>query len=303
QGKQARVPLYGHEVPIVPHPSAKPEFGSAAAMVCSYGDMVDLAIFRELRLEPLKAIDETGRMTEAAGFLKGLKVDAALEKAIDDRLADLQASVLSHGDPALVLQEVRRGARATPRKILPALEGPRTIHQVSEVQLEGVRWRGPRLRYLDGLERIESVPHPLSIGLDFLQRELSGVPALPRTRDRPHLALLYDAENVVGAAIEAVPPRFHPRPRARRTRSRDAPHAGERDRSVASNQEARGRRDADLRRERDEPGGRLPDQRGESRRGRQVRHEALERGSFHLLVRGTEKREATSFGRMDPRGT
>jgi len=84
QGKQARVPLYGHEVPIVPHPSAKPEFGSGAAMVCSYGDMVDLAMFRELRLDPLKAIDETGRMTEATGFLKGLKVDAAREKAIDE---------------------------------------------------------------------------------------------------------------------------------------------------------------------------------------------------------------------------
>src|SRR5439155_1314843 len=84
QGKKARVPLYNHEVPIVPHPSAKPEFGSGAAMVCSYGDMIDLAMFRELRLEPLKAIDETGRMTEATGFLKGLKVDAAREKAIDE---------------------------------------------------------------------------------------------------------------------------------------------------------------------------------------------------------------------------
>ncbi|MCI4371570.1 MAG: class I tRNA ligase family protein [Thermoplasmata archaeon] len=27
-GKKARVPIYGHEVPIVPHPSAKPDFGS-----------------------------------------------------------------------------------------------------------------------------------------------------------------------------------------------------------------------------------------------------------------------------------
>ena len=84
QGKTARVPLYDREIPIIPHPSAKPEFGSGAAMVCSYGDMVDLAMFRELRLEPIKAIDEAGRMTEAAGFLKGLKVDAAKEKAIDE---------------------------------------------------------------------------------------------------------------------------------------------------------------------------------------------------------------------------
>src|SRR5438034_1396652 len=83
-GKKVRVPLYGQEVPIIAHPNAKPEFGSGAAMVCSYGDMVDIAMFRDLRLEPVKAIDESGRMTEAAGFLKGLKVDAAREKAIDE---------------------------------------------------------------------------------------------------------------------------------------------------------------------------------------------------------------------------
>ncbi|TMA08767.1 MAG: valine--tRNA ligase, partial [Methanobacteriota archaeon] len=83
-GKEVRVPLYGQEVPIIAHPNAKPEFGSGAAMICSYGDMVDIAMFRDLRLEPVKAIDESGRMTEAAGFLKGLKVDAAREKAIDE---------------------------------------------------------------------------------------------------------------------------------------------------------------------------------------------------------------------------
>src|SRR5438105_3122601 len=83
-GKKVRVPLYGQEVPIIAHSNAKPEFGSGAAMICSYGDMVDIAMFRDLRLEPVKAIDESGRMTEAAGFLKGLKVDAAREKAIDE---------------------------------------------------------------------------------------------------------------------------------------------------------------------------------------------------------------------------
>ncbi len=82
-GKRATVPLYGRDVPIVPHPMAKPEFGSGAAMICSYGDSVDLMLFRELRLEPVRAIDERGRMTEAAGELKGLKIEAAREKAIE----------------------------------------------------------------------------------------------------------------------------------------------------------------------------------------------------------------------------
>src|SRR2546427_292163 len=83
RGKKARVPLYDHEVPILAHPTAKPEFGSGAAMICSYGDMVDLQLFRELRLEPVKAIDEHGKMTDAAGPLKGLKVEAARAKAIE----------------------------------------------------------------------------------------------------------------------------------------------------------------------------------------------------------------------------
>ncbi len=83
QGKTVRVPLAGREVPILAHAMAKPEFGSGAAMICSYGDSVDLMLFRELRLEPVKAIDERGRMTDAAGPLKGLKVEAARDRAIE----------------------------------------------------------------------------------------------------------------------------------------------------------------------------------------------------------------------------
>jgi len=83
-GKKTRVPLYHHEVPILAHSTARPEFGSGAAMICSYGDMVDLQLFRELRLEPVKAIDEHGKMTDATGSLKGLKVESAREKAIEE---------------------------------------------------------------------------------------------------------------------------------------------------------------------------------------------------------------------------
>lgn len=83
-GTKVRVPLYGHEVPILPHPMAKPEFGSGAAMICSYGDMVDLQLFRELRLEPVKAVDERGRMTPATGSLKGLKIETARNRAIEE---------------------------------------------------------------------------------------------------------------------------------------------------------------------------------------------------------------------------
>jgi valyl-tRNA synthetase len=52
-------------------------------MICSYGDNVDLMLFRDLRLEPVKAIDEKGRMTEAAGPLKGLNVEKARSRVIE----------------------------------------------------------------------------------------------------------------------------------------------------------------------------------------------------------------------------
>ena len=87
-GKMATIPIFGHRVPVQTHPEARMDFGSGAAMICSYGDLVDVRLFRDLRLEPVKAIDEQGRMTAAAGRYAGMEVEQA-RKAI---LADLRAS-------------------------------------------------------------------------------------------------------------------------------------------------------------------------------------------------------------------
>jgi valyl-tRNA synthetase len=57
-------------------------------MMCSYGDLGDVQIFRELALEAVKAIDEDGLMTEAAGQYKGLKVTEARQKILEDLLAN-----------------------------------------------------------------------------------------------------------------------------------------------------------------------------------------------------------------------
>ncbi len=87
-GKTAIVPLYDIEVPIQPHTYVSPEFGSGVVMMCSYGDLGDVQIFRELALEAVKAIDEDGRMTEAAGPYKGMKVAEARQKILEDLLAN-----------------------------------------------------------------------------------------------------------------------------------------------------------------------------------------------------------------------
>ncbi|WXG42910.1 MAG: valine--tRNA ligase [Promethearchaeati archaeon SRVP18_Atabeyarchaeia-1] len=78
----AMVPAYGREVPVIPNPAAQREFGTGAAMICSYGDYTDVRLFRELKLTPVEAIDNTGRMTAAAGDLRGLKVVEARKTII-----------------------------------------------------------------------------------------------------------------------------------------------------------------------------------------------------------------------------
>jgi valyl-tRNA synthetase len=82
-GKKASLPIYNREVPILDHPSAKPEFGSGAVMVCSYGDYSDVLLFRELNLQETIAINLEGRMTSVAGAeLSGLKIKAARKEMI-----------------------------------------------------------------------------------------------------------------------------------------------------------------------------------------------------------------------------
>ncbi len=84
EGKHAIVPIYGHIVPIIPHPYAKPDFGSGLVMICSFGDYSDIRILRELDLKPIFAIDERGRMNENAGKYRGLKVEEARKQIIED---------------------------------------------------------------------------------------------------------------------------------------------------------------------------------------------------------------------------
>jgi len=92
-GKAAKVPVFGQSVEVRAHPEAKIEFGSGAAMICSYGDMVDVRLFRELQLEPVKAIDEKGRMTSAANAYAGLRIEQAREKIVSDLAHDLGVAV------------------------------------------------------------------------------------------------------------------------------------------------------------------------------------------------------------------
>ncbi|MEM2584075.1 MAG: class I tRNA ligase family protein, partial [Thermoproteota archaeon] len=84
EGKTMIVPIYGKEVKVIPNSYAKPDFGTGLVMICSYGDTSDIRLFRELGLKPTRVIDENAIMTEESGFLKGLKVEEAKKRIVEE---------------------------------------------------------------------------------------------------------------------------------------------------------------------------------------------------------------------------
>jgi len=83
RGEYARVPIFGHEVQIIEHPSVDPDFGSGLMMFCSYGDQTDVRVIRELGLKPKLSIGLDGRMNDNAGALAGLTVREARKKIVE----------------------------------------------------------------------------------------------------------------------------------------------------------------------------------------------------------------------------
>ncbi|HIQ03560.1 MAG TPA: valine--tRNA ligase [Desulfurococcales archaeon] len=82
-GRKAETPLYGRIVPILSDPDVDPSFGTGIVMVCTYGDKADVKWQKRYNLPVIKAIDERGLMTDAAGFLKGLTVEEARKRIVE----------------------------------------------------------------------------------------------------------------------------------------------------------------------------------------------------------------------------
>ncbi|MDD1705811.1 MAG: class I tRNA ligase family protein, partial [Methanoregulaceae archaeon] len=65
-GRHLKVPIFGHEVPVIADEAVDPAFGSGAVMICTFGDKQDVFWWKQHRLELRKAIDRQGRMTSVA---------------------------------------------------------------------------------------------------------------------------------------------------------------------------------------------------------------------------------------------
>ena len=83
-GGTARVPLFGHEVPIHADDRVDREKGTGVVMCCTFGDRTDIEWYQAYNLDLRVAIDESGTMTELAGEYEGTHTETARADIVED---------------------------------------------------------------------------------------------------------------------------------------------------------------------------------------------------------------------------
>ncbi len=81
-GETARIPIFGHEVPIIE--DERVDMGSGIVMCCTFGDQNDIEWYQAHDLPLRVAIDETATMTDLAGDYEGLSTEEAREAIVED---------------------------------------------------------------------------------------------------------------------------------------------------------------------------------------------------------------------------
>lgn len=87
-GKKAKVPLFGHEVPIMKDESAQIDKGTGVLMICSFGDKYDADAIKRHNLTAKVIINKNGTMN--FGKYSGMKIKEARKKILEDlKISDL----------------------------------------------------------------------------------------------------------------------------------------------------------------------------------------------------------------------
>ena len=83
-GETARIPLFGHEVPIIEDDRVDMEKGSGVVMCCTFGDQNDIEWYQAHDRPRRVAIDETATMTDLAGDYEGMHTEEARDAIVED---------------------------------------------------------------------------------------------------------------------------------------------------------------------------------------------------------------------------
>lgn len=94
-GTTVTSPVFGVEIPVLPHPAAEQDKGAGIAMCCTFGDLTDVQWWRELQLPVRTVIGRDGRFTrETPEWLSSETAAAAYE--------DLQGKTVHSAREAMV---------------------------------------------------------------------------------------------------------------------------------------------------------------------------------------------------------
>lgn len=75
-GTTVTSPIFGVELPVLPHPAAEPDKGAGIAMCCTFGDLTDVQWWRELQLPTRSVVGRDGRIVrETPEWLTGAGAD------------------------------------------------------------------------------------------------------------------------------------------------------------------------------------------------------------------------------------
>lgn len=95
-GRKLDVPHFDRCVEVVADESVDPEFGTGVVMVCTFGDKEDIEKVQKFETEMVKAINEQGNMTDAAGPYSGLPLKEARKQIVE---ALGKEGLLEHSEP------------------------------------------------------------------------------------------------------------------------------------------------------------------------------------------------------------
>jgi valyl-tRNA synthetase len=84
EGQKAIIPLWDIEVPILANHFADPEYGTGLVQICSFGDLTDIQILRDLDIEPTYAINLDRRLTKITGKFEGMTIEDGREAIIKE---------------------------------------------------------------------------------------------------------------------------------------------------------------------------------------------------------------------------
>jgi valyl-tRNA synthetase len=115
-GSTVTTPLFGVPVPVLAHRLADPVKGTGIAMVCTFGDMTDVAWWRDLQLDTRAVIGRDGRLlpeppagiSSAAGRAAYAEVAGLTARAARRRSTELLgAAGALRGDPEPIVHPVK----------------------------------------------------------------------------------------------------------------------------------------------------------------------------------------------------